>query len=116
MKDMEMTPNEPFRKELSGEEQEAVAGGMYNNLSYFGEGDVGKWYKLSDTEYIFRVSKVYEPVLTGGSIRVPAALLDRFRYNGTEAWYCGTVTESGVLYSEIPRPATVHDDKIYPSS
>ena len=117
MKDTETNPNEPLREALSGEELETVAGGGCSRPSSFKRGDEGKWYVLKgEGGYAYRVYKAYDIAVIESVYSYPAALLDRFRIDGSEAWFCGTVTEvANASYGEIQRPATVHDDKQYPS-
>ena len=103
-------------KELSNEELVQVVGGSLHGTSEFTLDKEGHWFRFSlDKEYIFRVRKTYEiRVCPDGSFSSPAALLDRFQYNGSEAWYKGTVTEidcegSKEYYEEIAAPAIIHE-------
>ena len=118
MKNEELYPNGLGQKELPEEKLETVAGGSYRVSSNFHQQDIGKWYSLGrDSEYIYRVRKAYNDVVLEGVVGFPAALLDRFRFDGSAAWYCGTVTEDkNASYCEIIPPAIVHDDKMYPST
>ena len=115
MKNTQTNPNEPAREALSGETLEVVAGGGYTVMSSFKVEDTGKWYVLrGESGYAYRVRKAYDAALIGTAYSFPAALLDRFRFGGSVAKYCGTVTEvAGGSYDEIQRPANVYDDKLY---
>ena len=117
MRNNERDSGSPAPERLSGKALEAVAGGGYEGISSFRLTDEGKWYTPEKRNgYIYRVRRANDDVVTGKNCRTPAALLDRFRVSGSEAWYCGTVTEEdGTGYNEIPQPAIVHDDKQYPS-
>ena len=103
-------------KELSDEELERAVGGSLKGISEFTPNKEGLWFRFSlDQSYIYRVRKAYDIFMTpGGDFSSAAALLDRFLYNGSEAWYKGTVTEIDCngpkeYYEEIAAPANIHE-------
>lgn len=106
-------------KELSDDELKQVTGGSYLGTSDFMRHTEGGWYRFSqDKTYIYRVKQTYHISNTSsGTISSPSALLDRFWYNGSEAWYNGTVTEVDhgpkEYYEEISAPSIIHDKDCY---
>ena len=107
-------------KFLTDKELEGVAGGSHHGISDFMTETEGDWFRLhGDSEFIYRLKKSYDPILNPDrSFTSPAALLDRFWHNGSEAWYYGTVSEIScgpdhAYYQKITAPTIVHDDKMY---
>ena len=104
------------RKVLSDDELERVSGGSLHGTSDFPLDTEGHWFRFSlDKTHIYRVRKTYEiRVCSDGSFSSPAALLDMFQYDGSEAWYKGTVTEVACegpkeYYEEIAAPTIIHE-------
>ena len=113
---METKEEQNQYKELPDEALGRVVGGSLNGTSDFPLDTEGHWYRFSlDKTYIYRVRKTYEiRVSPDGSFSSPAALLDRFLYDGFEARYKGTVTEVACegpkeYYEEIAAPTIIHE-------
>ena len=105
--------------ELNEDELKRVIGGSYLGITEFEPQTEGQWFRFSqDQTYIYRVKQTYPISLTSsGDFSSVAALLDRFWYNGSEAWYNATVTEvdrnSNEYYEEISAPTIIHDQERY---
>ena len=105
--------------ELNEDELKRVIGGSYLGITEFEPQTEGQWFRFSqDQTYIYRVKQTYPISLTSsGNFSSVAALLDRFWYNGSEAWYNATVTEvdrnSNEYYEEISAPTIIHDQERY---
>ena len=105
--------------ELSDVELKFVVGGSHQGISDFYLTTIGHWYRHSkDSTFIYRVKNAYEPIPdANGKPISPSAILDRFWFNGLEAWYYGTVTEiacdNNGHYQEIDAPTIIHDQKMY---
>ena len=103
-------------KELSDEALERAVGGSLKGTSEFPLDTEGHWYRFSlDKTNIYRVRKTYDiRICPDGIFSSPAALLDKFLYDGSEAWYKGTVTEIDCegpkeYYEEIAAPTIIHE-------
>ena len=105
--------------ELNEDELKQVIGGSYLGITEFGPNSEGQWFRFSqDQTYIYRVKQTHPIISTSdGNFSSVAALLDRFWYNGSEAWYNATVTEvdrgPNEYYEEIFAPTIVHDKERY---
>ena len=102
--------------ELPDEALERAVGGSLNGISEFPLDTEGHWFRFSlDKTYIYRVRKTYDIIMSpSGIFTSPAALLDKFLYDGSEAWYKGTVTEIDCegpkeYYEEIAAPTIIHE-------
>ena len=107
-------------KALSDDELKFVVGGSHGGISDFMSETEGDWFQLfGDSVYIYRLKNSYMPIKSpDGSITSPAALLERFWHNGSEAWYYGTVSEIACnpdhpAYQKIPAPTVIHDKDMY---
>ena len=106
-------------KILKDKELKQVTGGSYLGTSEFTRNTEGGWYRFSqDKTYIYRVKQTYPISKTSNStFSSPAALLERFWYNGSEAWHCGTVSEVNhgpkEYYEEISAPTIIHNRDCY---